>query len=325
MENIGKSAFKSLLIALLFVFSSQSFGQTMQEAQQAFNAGVQKIDDQPKEALAHFNEAIEISEQLGPDAEQIIIKSENQLPICHYNIARQEYRNKNMSAAIEAFKKASETGEMFNDDVKSKADRVLAQYYKNNGKKAYSADNYDEALKNLEMAEKYNGDDPEFCYLEGLTYRKKENFDEMKTAFEEAIEIGKEQKEMGIARKAEQMAISTFMQNGNSAREQGNFEQAIEFYNGVKSFDPENPEVYYGMATVYNKLPDYDKAIEAANKALEYMEDDNEKKAKVYYELGVAYKKQNNKSQACEAFSNAAYGDFKANAEYEMEHVLECN
>ena len=48
-------------------------------------------------------------------------------------------------------------------------------------------------------------------------------------------------------------------------------------------------------------------------------------KAKIYFELGTAYKALGQQTgNACSAFENANYGEFSDPASHELEFVLEC-
>ena len=90
-------------------------------------------------------------------------------------------------------------------------------------------------------------------------------------------------------------------------------------------YDPENIDTYFYLASAQIGAKSFDAAIESANKALELEGEDQEKNAKHYYNLGLAYKGKNDKNAACEAFNKALFGQFKENAEYEIEHGLKCN
>jgi hypothetical protein len=76
------------------------------------------------------------------------------------------------------------------------------------------------------------------------------------------------------------------------------------------------------MSKVFLALQDVDESriiVEAIEK------DNPEKKAKHYYNLGLAYKGKGDKNAACSAFKNALYGQFKENAQFEIDNELKCN
>jgi tetratricopeptide (TPR) repeat protein len=83
--------------------------------------------------------------------------------------------------------------------------------------------------------------------------------------------------------------------------------------------------VYFYLGTAQNELKQWDQAIENSNKGLAVEKDDDEKKAKHYYNMGMAYKGKGDTSAACTAFKNALFGQFKENAQYEIETELKCN
>ena len=78
------------------------------------------------------------------------------------------------------------------------------------------------------------------------------------------------------------------------------------------------------MAEAHNKIQEWNQAIQYAEKGLNLETGGTTDQAKYYFELGNAYQGLGQKEQACNAFSNAAYGSFKSPAEHAMDYELEC-
>jgi tetratricopeptide (TPR) repeat protein len=97
----------------------------------------------------------------------------------------------------------------------------------------------------------------------------------------------------------------------------------IEMSNKSLGYDSEFSDPYYYMARIYNKDLEYDKALENAQKALDY-ETDEEKKPRIWFELGNAYVGIVEYEKACEAFSHCLVEPFESTVRHKMENVLNC-
>ena len=129
----------------------------------------------------------------------------------------------------------------------------------------------------------------------------------------------------GWCNRINKAASATFLTAGAKLITGGNSSAAIPMLEKSMKYNSKNPDLYHYMATAQNELKQWDKAIEAANKGLIYEKDEADKKAKHYYNLGMAYKGKGDKGAACSALKNALFGQFKENAQYEIEHSLKCN
>ena len=110
-------------------------------------------------------------------------------------------------------------------------------------------------------------------------------------------------------------------QHQNPARAKSNL---WFFKTGKGEYGEGDANTYYYYALAYNKIKDWDKAIISANKALEIEKDEKDAKAKIYFELGTAYYGKGDTSEACKAYKDAAYGDYVAQANYQLKEVLKC-
>ncbi len=280
----------TLSIITLMLFSIAAFGQTMNDAAKAYNAGLKLIDEDPKAALEKFQETAKICEEIGPEAETTKIKAETQIPTCYYKIGYKAYKEKNYAEALNQFKKAAETGDTFNPEIKEKAENYIPALYFIIGYSEYKKENYAGAIENFD---KSLGLDEKFVkshYFKALSYYKQEQFEKAAEFFLNTIEYA-EGNEAKYSKKAENIIAEVLTIVGVKKRE--------------------------------NKLNE--ESVEYLEKALKHAEDTPGEKAKIYFELGNTYKAMDNKAKACEAYKNAAHGDYKANAEYEIKNVLNCN
>jgi len=123
---------------------------------------------------------------------------------------------------------------------------------------------------------------------------------------------------------AEKLALSFYGKNAAKALQENDYPSAEKYFKELVNFKEES-DVYYQLAVVYNKQQKWDSAIEAANKGLElFTEEGTTKDAKLYFELGSAYKGKGETTTACEMYKKAARGDYEEAANYEIEHTLKC-
>ena len=106
--------------------------------------------------------------------------------------------------------------------------------------------------------------------------------------------------------------------------EMEDFTYAMDAFNNAIEYDPDNSNAHLKLAMIYNRMIEYDSAIEHAKKALE-TETDEVKIAAINYELGNAYVGTAQYDLACEAFNNAMVEEFEERAMAKKEKVPGCN
>ena len=84
--------------------------------------------------------------------------------------------------------------------------------------------------------------------------------------------------------------------------------------------------LHHYLAISYGQISDFEKAIDQEKMVIEAKkgESSEDELAKYYYTLGTYYEQAGQKANACDAYKNAVYGDYKANAEYKIKHTLKC-
>ena len=102
-------------------------------------------------------------------------------------------------------------------------------------------------------------------------------------------------------------------------------EKAKEYYEAVLAIDSENDTALSGIGVLYSQAGNHRKAISVFEKALEKTEDEEEK-ARMYYNLGVAYLKIDELYKATENFEEAfLLNDKDEQAAYGIARALEEN
>lgn len=323
MKNVAK-----LIFTLTVALSLNSFAQaqTYEDAVKTFNEGYQLVKDgKAAEAKAKFFEVISISDKVGEEAIEIKKKAESQIPALQYKIAGELYKSKNITGAIDAFQEAAELAKKFGDkSIETKVKGVIPKLYYSQGNSYFKQEKLEDAIQAYQKAIELEPNYGKAYYQIGLVYKKQDNLDLALENFDKAIEIGLATKDRVAAREAEEAARDLLIFKGAKEIEAKRFDSAIELLNKAINYDNESAEIYYRLAEAYNKKSVFDLAIEYANKALKFEKGGKTDRAKIWYELGYAYKNKGNKSAACEAYEQASFGQFKNIAQYEMENELKC-
>ncbi len=323
MKKIVKKYLLSVVIASVFLLPLSA--QTMGDAITAYNEGASLLKTEPEKAIESLQKSIEISEQVGPEAADTKEMAQNMLPKAYYQLGVNAYQAKDYEDAAGKFMKAAEIAENTGDtDVMLKAQKNAAQLYNSIGAAQLKKENYEGAAEYFQNAVQTY---PTFFsgYNNLLAvYFKTEDSDNAIIAADTAIFYATQNNDAKEIREFTDKIQNHLLNRAKQARQQKDYDAVLGFTESALKYDQESVEAYYLLASAYNELSQWQKAEEAANKALELEEDVETDEAGLYYELGRAYAGMGNKSEACNAFTNAAYGNFKANAEYQMEHILEC-
>ncbi|MFW6348609.1 MAG: tetratricopeptide repeat protein [Cyclonatronaceae bacterium] len=319
----------SALITVLLLLCSISFAeaQTRAEAVDAFNEALELVQaENYAEALEKFQETRSIAQNVGSEGEDILERAEGQIPRTQLRIAMAAYQSRDFDRAVEEFDKTADLAEEFGDSeisnrVRSNVLVVLLQA----GNSELNNENLDAAEGYYNQALERNENYPNPYYQLGLVERRRGNLDEALDYFDRAIQVGRAAGREEVAQNAEQSARNFLFERGAQMIEDERHRQAIGLLERALEYDMNHADSYFRLAQAHNNLGNYDEAIEHAERALELEDGGNVDRAKSFFELGIAYMNQENTQQACTAFRNASYGSFRSNAEYHLEHDLECN
>ena len=321
-----------LLQKLFFISSISLFlgfqiqGQTMNEAIDAYNTGIGLIDDDIKAAIENLEKSREIASQLGEEGEELKEQAEIQIPGLYYDMAMDSYRERNINQAVEDFEKTIEVSEELNDpSTKQRAENVLHQLYAIQANAAFRENNNDQALSLFQKALEINPQHARSHLGKGLVYRRLEDSGNFKESMDMAIQAGLTASEENIVETAESTARDFFLVRAVRAKNEENYSQAIDFLSTSLSYDETFPETHFVLASVYNEQSNYEDAVNSARRAIDLLNGSPEETAKMYFQLGEAYAGLGNTSEACAAFKEAAYGSYEESANYQIEHVLNCN
>ncbi len=317
---------KLLLLSLVSLFIGfQANGQTLKDAIDAYNNGLDLVDSDMRAAIESFKKSYEIASLLGAEGEEVKEQAEIQIPGLYFDLAMGYYRERNIPDAISGFEEAIEVAGEYNDPgTKTRSENVLHQLYAMQANALFRQESYDEALSMFDMALAINPQHARSYLGKGLVYRRLEDAANFRESMDMAIETALMTDDGQILQTAESTARDFFLVRAVRAKGEANYDQALEFLTTSLAYDQEFPESHFLLSSVYNEQRRYQDAVNSAQRAIELSAGSREEKAKMYFELGKAYEGLGNATQACEAYSNAAFGNYEASARYQMEHVLKC-
>ena len=314
------------LVCGLIAASFTSKAQTKNDAIEVYNLAVQLVTTDVGEAIKTFNECIEICDNLGFEGDEIKSQIVEKLPGLYYQNAMNLYKEKKMTEAFTAFEETLAMAEKYDDQsTKDLAQNILSQFYNSRGNSFYRNENYELALSNYDKALELN---PTFAkpYLyKSLVYKKIEDEENFVLSVNKAIELAQETNDSKTLENAKKTGRDYFLVRGSQSLEAKSYQEAVDDLTKSLIYDDENTGIYFRLTVAYNNLSKWDEAITAANKAIEFEEADNEKTAKIYFELGNAYLGKGENASACDAYKKALYGAYEEPAKYQIEHVLKCN
>ncbi|NHB70119.1 tetratricopeptide repeat protein [Perlabentimonas gracilis] len=316
---------KILVVLTLAVAPYCLSAQTLKEATEAYNTGATLINEKkPEQAIEHLYRALEISEDLEYEGEETKRMVEDLIPTAHLQYAMNLYRAKDMYGALEQLEKAQETAKLYADrNTLGRVERIIPQLYNQMGNTEYRAENYEKAIDYYKKAIDVKADYPDPYLGIALAYEKQENFDSMLDYLKQTMEVSNAANDRKKAEDAQKKAKAYLLREGDEAQKAKRYEEAIDFLAKAIEFDDTDATLLYAIAVNYNELKNWGKVIEFGKLALEKANGSIDE-AGVYYNIGIAFQNQGDTSQACQAFSNALSGSYRAAAEYQMQEVLKC-
>ena len=316
---------KYLVFTILIGLSLVVNAQTMDDLNAEYNEGAEalKADDSDK-AFEIFTKCLEMCDKIGAEANEYKDKIIQIYPNLSYSSGMDLYKAKDISGAIDRFIETIAIAEKYEDEkTKDKSNKVLSQLYNVQGSSMYKTKDYDSAIVCFNLSLKINPEYDKALYGKGMTYKNKDDFENMKAAFDKLIEVaGKEDKN---AQTAIKLIIKEYMGNGINAINEQNYESAIENLTNALKYDDTDLNVYYYIAYSNNKLQNFDATVEICKKGIEKAGGaDSEDLSNIYFELGEAAMNIGDNATACDAYGKVTTGKNVDKAIHTKTEVLPC-
>jgi len=322
-----------LLTAMIAIASTLAYAQEEADAINAYNEALGLAQNKDfQAAIDKFSEAIELADAIGNT--DISTRSRTQIPKLYYQKAATAYNAfrsspniPNLEAAITEFTVSQEKGTEYEDnDIKNRSRGVLAQLNFQKGSLLLKAEDYVGADAALDEAIRINANYAKAYYQKGLVAKNlnEGDIETMLSWFDRAIAVGEQVNDGEVVRLSNNKAHAELLFNGSKAIEQNQLSRAIELLQSSLNYNSVSADSYYRLSEASNKLNRLNDAIRFGTLAIELEQGGSTDKAKIFFEIGLAQQMKENKAEACVAFTNAAYGSFKAPSEHKMEFELKC-
>lgn len=326
--------FKSIFLTVMIVFASASvFAQDEAAAINTYNEALELVGSKSFDAaISKFQEAIKLADEVGNA--DIKERSTKQIPqlfyqkaVASFNTFRSQKSLDALEQAIADFQVSFDKGKEYSDsDIENRSVRVIAQLYYTKGTMLLKQEDYVGADAEFDKAIEINPNYAKAYYQKGLVHKNitDKGVEDFLGWFDKAVQVGTSQNDGEVVRLANNAAHAELLYRGAKMIQDGKNSGAIELIQKSLEYNDQSADSYYRLAEASNKLNKYDQAVTYAEQALNYEQGGSTDKAKIYFELGFAYQMKSNKAKACEAFTNASYGSFKAPSEHKMEFELKC-
>ena len=319
-----KKTIKLAAFTIIMVFSVNSFAQTKDEAVNAYNRAVTLVSSDPQQAVNAMREAAEIASK-ADDADTIQQMAEQQIPVLQYNYATALYKDKKIDEAIEGYIQAHDFAVQYNDNsTAEKTNELLPKLYLSKGINEYKAGQFEEAVKSYTQAIELDSSVARAWLNMGLAYKKLDKAPEMKQAMDKAIEVGTSTNDEKTVEAARKTMGDDLLMSANSSFKSNNLQATANKLEEAISYNDNNPEIFYLYAVTLNKLSKFDEALAQTQKGLSVEQDDAEKKARFYFEMGNAQMGKGDNTAACDSYKKAAVGKLAESANYQIKTVLKC-
>lgn len=229
--------------------------------------------------------------------------------------------------AIRDFESAKEMADEYGDsEVSQRAQSAIPQLYYLRGVLEFRSENYDASIADLEKAIELNANYAVPYYQMGVVMKalNPNEIDQAMEWYDRAIEVAERTNDARTLQSARNSARDELIFRAVNLAENRSFNRAIELLNRVERYDSESADAHYRLAEIYNERGNWDNALRHAQRSLELEAGGVTDKAKIYFELGTAYKGKGEVANACSAFENARYGEFTDPANFELQFELKC-
>ncbi len=320
-----KTSIKLITIAIVMLFSTNSFAQTKDDAVNAYNRAATLVSSDPQQAVKAMLEAADIASKAA-DADTIRQMAEQQIPVMQYNYATALYKEKKMDEAIEGYILARDFAVKYNDNsTAEKTNELLPKLYLSKGINEYKAGQFDAAIASYQKTVELDSTMARAWLNMGLAYKKLDKDAEMRTAMDNAIRIGTKTNDEKTVESARKTMGDDLLITANSSFKGNNLQATASSLEKALTYSDNNPEIYYLYAVTLNKLSKFDEALAQSQKGLEVEQSDAEKKARFYFEMGNAQLGKGDNAAACDSYKKAAVGKLAESANYQIKTVLKCS
>ncbi len=302
------------IVAFLFSITNTN-AQTIEEAADLYNQANPLITSGDNlGAIAKLEAVITICDIIADSAAlDLKTKVVDVLPKLFYNHAKSLFDKNLLDESINAYLKTHEIAIKYqNKEIDEMTTGALAQLYLKAGNDLYKGKSYTPAIENLKKSLEYDAANTATMLLIAENYRRLDSTQEMLGWYRMTIEkAGKNDKN---APKASERIMGHYMTTGAKLLNQKNTTEGIKYLDSAATYG-QSGDLYYYYAVAYNAQQQYDKSIEASQKAIALESNNLENVAKYNFEIGTAWYGKKDNAKACEYYKLANFGKTGLRAE----------
>ncbi len=306
----------------LFLLSGNGVSQDINEAKTMYNIALQTMKGDPAEAIKTLQICIDLCDKIGAPADSVKMVANSKFAETYFNLGYKQASSKDLIAAEATFKTAIEYGEKTNNaEVLKRSNAALGQIYYMQAETTRGQKDLVRAQELISQSLVKDSTSTKALMVQAYIFRDGNMADEFEATLAKINRFAKNGNETKMAN---QSGLKFFLAAGSKAVNSSNFEDGLIALEKALKYDNANKDLFFYLSKAYNGLKLWDKALEAANKGIELEEDVPEKEAKFWFEVGTAFAGKEDKTNACESFKKAMYGQFVEPAKYEIEVALKC-
>ena len=287
------------VIAALGLAAVVAGAQSLNEAKEAFNSGVEAMETSKTEALAKFQSALEIANQCTEeeDAAEFIGTCKTAITGAMVSIAKEQINEAAYDEALATLSQVKATAADFGqDEVIAEADNLIPNVYMRKGSTLLKNKDFAGAADAFKSVVAVKPDDGQAYLLLGQSLMQTGAMDEAIEALTKANELGE-----GNAAK---LLSTAYLKEGQALLKAGKNLEAVEALEKSNSF-VESGNAYKLIASAYTKAGKSAKSIEAYKKYLEVTPNAKDA-ADIMFTIAATAQKAGDKATAKEYYGKLA-------------------
>ena len=287
------------VIAALGLAAVVAGAQSLNEAKEAFNSGVEAMETSKTEALAKFQSALEIANQCTEeeDAAEFIGTCKTAITGAMVSIAKEQINEAAYDEALATLSQVKATAADFGqDEVIAEADNLIPNVYMRKGSTLLKNKDFAGAADAFKSVVAVKPDDGQAYLLLGQSLMQTGAMDEAIEALTKANELGE-----GNAAK---LLSTAYLKEGQALLKAGKNLEAVEALEKSNSY-VESGNAYKLIASAYTKAGKSAKSIEAYKKYLEVSPNAKDS-ADIMFTIAATAQKAGDKATAKEYYGKLA-------------------
>lgn len=298
------------LVASLFMIGNVA-AQTLEDAAAKYTAATEQYQAKQFDAAAKLlEEALTQATALGEEGSEILAAVQELLPDAYMNSGKMAAQKKQFPEAINAFLKAEEMAEKFeNTKLKRQASRFCSIVYQTMGADAFNNKDFAKAIESFSKGMKQDPDNIKLAVLTAKSYAELDSLDLATTLYKQIIDAAANNSKFAEdAATSKTELVTYYLVAESKAVEAKDLNKAIELADKLSAVIPNEPQSSMMVIQLANNLKNYDVVI-ARGEAAAAAQTDEALKSDVYHMLGGAYQNKDNKAKAIEALRKVTAGN----------------